>query len=103
MTEVLNGVYVSWQGCNRLMFFELEGASCSTAGEGERECSTPDRDWTLPFAVTCSCLMSAEMMLFVGLADGSTVIWDTHLMTQVRGWPHPSACESPAWVGRSAG
>jgi len=34
--------------------------------------------------VTCACLMSAEMLLFVGLDDGSTVIWDCHLVTQVR-------------------
>jgi hypothetical protein len=74
------------------MFFELEdvitggatGEQQRGAAEGERECSLPDRDWTMPYPVTCACLMSAEMLLFVGLHDGSTIIWDCHLVTQVR-------------------
>lgn len=85
-------MYVSWQGCNRLMFFEMEDVIAGSAtreqqggsAEQEHECSLPDRDWTMPYSVTCACLMSAEMLLFVGLDDGSTVIWDCHLMTQVR-------------------
>ncbi|KAK3277005.1 hypothetical protein CYMTET_14959 [Cymbomonas tetramitiformis] len=43
----------------------------------------PTRDWVVPFPITSSCMMPEKQKLFTGLTDGSTIVWDTHLNTQV--------------------